>query len=197
MRRLGVVVRYQAQASWDLGNAIAPANPLGDRRPSGGVCVGADNETEVPGAEREFVDLRARGRLPDRADADRVELVELAVGGVLLDADHACAARAETLQDVGQQAVVGAVEGGLDEDHPLDAECLGHRQVGISGAVGKGVKRVGDVRVAGLEDVEVGVARVRRQGEGRRCVGLGGPHGRGLEDVGHRRNLSARAAAPA
>jgi hypothetical protein len=123
---------------------------------------------------------------PDRADAELVELAEFRFAGVVVDLDHAAAARAQAPEDVGEQAVVRAVEAGLDEDHALDAEHLGHPQVRVESAVGERVERVGDVRVAGLEHVEVGVAGAGRHGEGGGRVGLRVAHRGALEDVCHR-----------
>ncbi|MFG2176486.1 hypothetical protein ACGFMO_34890 [Streptomyces niveus] len=117
----------------------------------------------------------------DRADTRRVQAVEFPAARVLLDAGDTPAVGTGRAQHIEQQAVVGAVVRRLDQHRAPDAELSGQGLILLQRAVREGVERLRHMRVAGLEDMEVRVAAVRRDREARPRVGLGGAHGRRLK----------------
>src|SRR5581483_6546646 len=69
--RLAALVGDPLQRLGQLALAGTPVGPAGDRRPRDRVRRRADDEAEVPGAERELVDVGPRRSLSNRAHACR------------------------------------------------------------------------------------------------------------------------------
>ncbi len=110
------------------------------------------------------------------ANPGPVEALQLVIRNRIVDRGHASARRPAFGHGLQQRRVVGAVDAGLDDDRPFDAERAEHPEIRRQQGVGRRVDTVGRVAVAGCGAADMGVAvtGTRRQGDARSArLGIG------------------------